>query len=172
VPRVKSAGGADKEENTVTLHIREATAREVKKLTDESTAVMAALYPDESNHLIDPVELASGKNLLLGAFVNGEAVGCVGVLRHSEEAAEIKRLFVLESYRGQGFAKALMRHAEHRALREGIAVLRLETGSLQPEPVALYESLGYKRRGPFGHYHEDPLSVFFEKILDPLTVVK
>jgi putative acetyltransferase len=39
----------------------------------------------------------------------------------------------------------------------------LETGYLQPEAIALYERLGYSRRGPFGLYTEDPNSVFMHK---------
>jgi putative acetyltransferase len=39
----------------------------------------------------------------------------------------------------------------------------LETGIRQPEALGLYERLGFVRRGPFGDYAEDPLSVFMEK---------
>jgi putative acetyltransferase len=43
----------------------------------------------------------------------------------------------------------------------------LETGIRQPEALGLYEQAGYKRRGPFGDYAEDPLSVFMQKRLTP-----
>lgn len=39
----------------------------------------------------------------------------------------------------------------------------LETGISQPEALGLYERSGYARRGPFGAYAEDPLSVFMHK---------
>jgi len=35
----------------------------------------------------------------------------------------------------------------------------------QPEALALYAAAGYERRGPFGAYRDDPLSVFMEKRL-------
>jgi putative acetyltransferase len=31
--------------------------------------------------------------------------------------------------------------------------------------LTLYERAGYQRRGPFGDYSEDPLSIFMEKKL-------
>ena len=39
----------------------------------------------------------------------------------------------------------------------------LETGPSQPEAIGLYERLGYRVRGPYGGYPDDPLSVFMEK---------
>lgn len=45
----------------------------------------------------------------------------------------------------------------------------LETGPYQPEALALYAAAGYERRGPFGAYRDDPLSVFMEKGLVTLV---
>ena len=42
-------------------------------------------------------------------------------------------------------------------------LLKLETGPYQPEALALYAAAGYERRGPFGEYTNDPLSVFMQK---------
>ena len=54
---------------------------------------------------------------------------------------------------------------EAHAVESGMSVVRLETGIYQPEAIGLYERMGYTRRGPFGDYAEDPLSVFMEKRL-------
>ena len=45
-------------------------------------------------------------------------------------------------------------------------MMRLETGTRQPEAIALYESSGYARVPCFPPYDDDPLSVCFAK---PLT---
>jgi putative acetyltransferase len=50
-------------------------------------------------------------------------------------------------------------------LQRGCRVLRLETGPYQPDAIGLYERCGFARRGPFGAYADDPLSVFMEKTL-------
>ena len=48
----------------------------------------------------------------------------------------------------------------------GDKVLKLETGPSQPEALRLYASCGYERRGPFGKYSDDPLSVFMQKRIE------
>jgi len=77
----------------------------------------------------------------------------------------LKRMYVSPQGRGQGVARKLMALLESRAIDLGCALLRLETGPYQPEALALYASAGYERRGPFGDYVNDPLSVFMQKPL-------
>jgi putative acetyltransferase len=67
--------------------------------------------------------------------------------------------------RGRGVGHALMDALETYATEQGVSILRLETGIYQPESLRLYESRGYVRIPPFGHYADDPLSVFMEKVL-------
>ena len=43
--------------------------------------------------------------------------------------------------------------------------MKLETGPYQPEALGLYARCGNERRGPFGAYADDPLSVFMQKNL-------
>ena len=82
-----------------------------------------------------------------------------------DDYAEVKRVYVPPRARGLGLARAMMARLEAEALAEGRGILRLETGIHQPEALGLYEALGYARRGPFGDYGPDPLSVFMEKPL-------
>jgi ribosomal protein S18 acetylase RimI-like enzyme len=78
---------------------------------------------------------------------------------------EVKRMYVAPAFRGRGIARALLRALEAAAGRLGVAVLRLETGTRQPEAIGLYEAAGYARIPAFGEYVGDPLSVCFEKRL-------
>jgi ribosomal protein S18 acetylase RimI-like enzyme len=59
-----------------------------------------------------------------------------------------------------------MARLEAEARRMGLHTLRLETGDDQPEALALYRRLGYRRIPNFGEYIGDPLSVCMEKTLD------
>ena len=135
-----------------------------------SDSYVAALYPAESNHLVSAKELSTAPNLLLGAFTEDSPttpIGCVGflVLRQEPGTAEIKRLFVESASRGLGVATRLMDFLEAEAATQGLVELRLETGIYQEESLGLYRGRGYATIPPFGHYTEDPMSVFMAKRL-------
>jgi len=131
-----------------------------------SEALMEALYPAESNHVVGPEAFTGDEALLIGAFVGEKPVGCVGWVMTSPGEAEVKRLFVDEHHRSAGLGRALMEALHNRARSAGIAILRLETGIHQVASLNLYTSLGYREIEPFGDYVPDPLSVFFEKRLE------
>ena len=146
------------------------TADDAGDLFASSDAYVAALYPAESNHLVSAEELSTAPNLLLGAFTEDSPsapIGCVGLLVAGQEpgTAEIKRLFVESASRGVGVAQALMDHLEAEAAERGLLELRLETGIYQEESLGLYRGRGYVTIPPFGHYTEDPMSVFMAKQL-------
>ncbi len=125
-------------------------------------AYCAALYPAESNHLMDIASLMQGDALFLVARdVDGAAVGCAALV-NKQEYGEVKRMFVDERKRGLGTGRKLLEHLVMFARMSGLSVLRLETGIHQPEAIGLYERLGFERRAPFGDYREDPLSLFME----------
>ncbi|WP_233008632.1 GNAT family N-acetyltransferase [Rheinheimera faecalis] len=132
-----------------------------------SDAYMASLYPAESNHMESPSALALPNVLFLGAYLDGELAGCGAVkLMHDDGSyGEIKRVYVLDTYRGRGLSKQLMQALEAHLIEQQIPLARLETGISQPEALGLYEKLGYQYRTPFGSYLLDPLSVFMEKRL-------
>lgn len=94
----------------------------------------------------------------------GAALGCVA-LCDCGDYAEIKRLYVPAEGRGRGTARALMAALEGAAFRSGKSHVRLETGEKLESAVALYEKLGYSRRGRFGSYEDHPSSLFMEKRL-------
>lgn len=80
-------------------------------------------------------------------------------------AAEIKRMYVVPEARGRGHARAVLAHLERTAAAAGAAVMVLETGDEQPEAIALYESSGYSRTEPFGHYRWSPKNRCFARPL-------
>ena len=147
--------------------IRQIQHNEAEHLLDSSTRYMENLYPAESNHLLELEELLQPGNHFLGAFIQERAVGCAALITKSSYA-EIKRLFVMESYRRAKIGLQLMQEIESLASRNHIRLLRLETGVSQPASTSLYESLDYQHIGPFGEYKADPLSIFMEKSLSPV----
>jgi putative acetyltransferase len=135
---------------------------EVRDMLARLDAYCAALYPAESNHLMDIVSLMQGDVLFLVARdVDGAAVGCAALVNR-QAYGEVKRMFVDERRRGLGTGRKLLEHLVMFARMSGLSVLRLETGIHQPEAIGLYERMGFERRAPFGDYREDPLSLFME----------
>lgn len=141
-------------------------AGDVQALLVAAEALSQSLYPPESIHMLDAGELDREDVLFLVAREsNGPALGCGAIVLQGRQAAELKRMFVAETARRRGVAARILTELETLAREHAITVLRLETGVLQPEAIALYERFGFQRRGPFGHYEEDPLSIFMEKAL-------
>jgi len=130
-------------------------------------AYRAAPYPPASLHLLPAAELAGPGAMFLGAFAGGRLVGCGRYVPRGGGCAELKRLSVRPEARGRGVAGRLLAALEARARRAGVRVLRLETGAAQPDSQRVCERAGFGRRGPFGGYPDDPLSVFMEKRLAP-----
>ena len=140
---------------------------DVKRLINEADALMLAMYPPESNHLDDIQELSGSNVCFAGAFVQQAlaGIGAVKIQNNDGAYGEIKRVYVDPSYRGQNIAVSLMRFLEQHLIDSGISLARLETGDKQIAAIGLYEKLGYRIRGPYGDYAQDPLSVFMEKRL-------
>jgi GNAT superfamily N-acetyltransferase len=75
----------------------------------------------------------------------------------AERPVEVKRMYVVPDARRGGLARLMLAHLEATARTAGADAVLLETGTRQPEAMALYESSGYERIEPFGHYraHRD-----------------
>ena len=138
----------------------------VRALIDALDAYQMPLYPPESHHGIDMAALLRPEVLFAVArSAQGQAVGCGALVLDGAGAGELKRMYLLPAWRGGGRADALLAFLEAQGRARGCRVARLETGIHQHEALAFYERAGYARRGPFGDYGPDPLSVFMEKRL-------
>lgn len=142
---------------------------DVVALIRQSDALMQALYPAESNHLVDIDALARPDVHVFVAREAGRALGCGAFVLGQGGQAELKRVFVDPAARGKGVARAILQALERAAAAAGVTLMQLETGIKQAEAIALYRRFGYVERGPFGAYRPDPLSLFMEKRLTPAT---
>ncbi len=115
------------------------------------------------------------RSVFLVARLNGEAVGCGGLRPWDDSVAEIKRMYVAPVGRRRGVARRMLAELERNARQLGYGRIRLETGVLQPEAQALYESVGFQRIPAFAPYVGNPSSVCFEKVISddsPAAVVQ
>ena len=112
--------------------------------------------------------------LFVIGYRDGRPVACGGWRAKERDAdglrdgdAELKRMYVVPEARGRGYARAVLRHLEETAVAAGRTRLVLETGTLQPEAIALYTSEGYAEIRKFGYYKDHEQSVCMGKELVP-----
>lgn len=137
----------------------------VGPLIDELQQEYVALYGTPDDTPVDPVEFAAPAGAFVVGRVEGEPFGCVGLRRHDDERVEVKRLFVRRPFRGRGLSRRLIEVSEREARRLGYPTIILETGTEQPEAMALYESSGYRPIPGFGYYRDSPKNRCYAKRL-------
>ena len=140
-------------------------------LVEEVQQEYVRRYGGRDESPIDPAEFRAPE----GAFFVGYAAGvpvATGAWRRSGVAAcgttataEIKRMYVVPAAQRRGFARRMLAHLETSAATAGYEALVLETGSLQPEAMALYASSGYEVIPGFGHYRDSPVNRCYAKRL-------
>lgn len=139
-------------------------APEVRALLAELDGYLNYLYPSISNPLMSISELRAPEVSFLVAREGEKLLGC-GALVQRQGYGEIKRMMVSPAARGKGLGSKILHAIEVQALAYDLQVLRLETGTQQPESIALYRRAGYSDIAPFGDYKPDPQSRFMEKRL-------
>ncbi|MEV5985804.1 GNAT family N-acetyltransferase [Streptomyces sp. NPDC052051] len=146
------------------------------KLNDEVQAEYDVRYGDGGDAtLLDPADFRPPNGLYLIAYdTDGTPVATGGWRSQDKNAegnldgdAELKRMFVVASMRGRGLARRILAALEEDAHAAGRIRMVLETGTKQPEAVALYTSTGYEPCEKFGYYRFHDESLCYAKHLRP-----
>lgn len=137
---------------------------EAVALLKQSHALMQALFPPEDNFYLDVADLVA-PHIHFFTAREGDTILGTGALAIKDSYGEVKSMFVAEPARGKGVADALLRQIEDQARKEGLPLLRLETGNVLHAAHRLYARHGFTECGPFGDYGAAKSSVFMEKRL-------
>jgi len=141
------------------------------RLIAEIQQVYRDRYGNEDVTPVDPAEFAAPLGYFVIGYADGAAVACGGWRAAGPDAelragdAEIKRMYVHAAHRGRGYARAVLAHLERTAAEAGQHRMVLETGTLQPEAMALYAREGYAPMPNFGAYRDSPHSRCYAKAL-------
>jgi putative acetyltransferase len=151
----------------VQIELAPTATDEVRALIGELESVLSAEYPPEQRHGFSVDAIFQPHVRFFLARRQGVAVGCGGVALFPDYA-EVKRMYVHHTARGQGVADALLARIEQEVRDSGLSVLRLETGVRQIAAMRLYVRTGFRECPAFGAYALKPpeaiaASVFFEK---------
>lgn len=104
-------------------------------------------------------------NHVVIAYDSGIPIACGALKEYDWPTGEIKRMFVLQNYRGRGIAAAVLRELEAWALELGFEELILETGKTQAAAARLYTRAGYKVIPNYGQYAGIEKSLCMKKII-------
>ena len=138
--------------------------RLIAALNSELTATFPE--PGATHFSLNEADVAPGEGAFLIAYVDAVAVGCGAVRRVDGATAELKRMYVDPSVRGQGIGRSLVEALEGEARSLGVIRVVLETGTRLARAIRMYESLGYARIPLFGEYLSSPdTSLCFGKCL-------
>lgn len=156
-------------------------------LQDGVRALIAALNdhlltitpPEYCSHMTVE-QMAAADTTVFIARDEGRAVACGALRRHAGGVGEVKRMYTVPSYQGQGIGGRILARIERLARDERLTRLVLETGHAHDAAWRVYERGGFTRCGPVLDYPDTGYSVFYEKhlagsltterlVLEPLT---
>ncbi len=136
-----------------------------RELTDQVQAEYVEIYGGPDDTPIDPADFATPTGTFLVGWAGDTPVAMGGLRAAGNGDIELKRMFVPVEHRGNGYAKAILSALEEAAGTLGYRRLILETGTKQPQAMALYEAAGYESIPGFGHYRDSPLNRCYAKRL-------
>jgi GNAT superfamily N-acetyltransferase len=148
------------------------THPDAARLVEEVQQEYVARYGGRDDTPLEPAYFDAPNGAFFVGYLDGVPVATGAwrrrtdvVVGGTDRTAEVKRMYVVPAARGCGLARAMLAHLEQTAREAGAKVMVLETGTGQPEAIALYESSGYERIPGFGFYRESPLARSFARRL-------
>ena len=149
------------------------THPDAQRLIEEVQEFYVSLYGGRDESPIEPGYFDPPLGSFFVGHLDGEAVATgawrmrpdVGAEFGWPRPAEIKRMYVVPAAQGRGLARVMLAHLESTAAAAGATHMILETGAPQTAAIGLYESSGYERVTPFGHYRWSETNRCFAKSL-------
>lgn len=147
--------------------VRHAVVRyqDAHALVEALDADLSVRYDGEGSSPVEGADFLPPYGIFLVASVDGGDVACGGLRLLKDGVGEVKRMYTSPSARGRGVARALLRALVEHARAVGLDEVWLETGTMQPEAIALYESEGFSPIAPYGYYKNEPLSRCYRLML-------
>ncbi len=107
---------------------------------------------------------ANIRNVIV-CYIDNQPAGCGAFKEYDGKKAEIKRMFVLPEFRGQGIGYNILKELEAGHQNSNYTACILETGKKQPEAIGLYQKAGYAVIRNFGQYENVENSVCMLKTI-------
>jgi ribosomal protein S18 acetylase RimI-like enzyme len=115
------------------------------RLASEFRAYIEAAIREELGRIEDYYLSRPRQGFWIAEEEERVVAGMVGLERHSDDTAELRRMAVAAAHRRRGIGRRLLRTAETFARAQAYATMVLSTSELQVPAMRLYESSGYRR---------------------------
>jgi GNAT superfamily N-acetyltransferase len=148
------------------MELRAVPYEQARPLVEALVAEMIARYGGGSPSPSDPQEFVPPYGVFMVVSDGGVDLACGGVRKLRDNIGELKRMYVVPGARRRGISRLLLKELVDQARTLGYAELWLETGTAQPEAIALYESEGFQLITPYGQYKDDPDSRCYRLVID------
>ena len=140
------------------------TAPDVVALIETHRAFALSITPAEHAYAMPPDAVAASGLVMVGAREQGVLLG-VGALREFDLiTGEVKSMHTAAVARGRGVGRLVLDDLLARCRSRDYRRVLLETGSMdEMAPArALYESVGFVRRPPYGEYTDNGINLCYE----------
>ena len=111
----------------------------------------------------DQYNVMSGIDTVVIAYVDQQPAGCGCFKKADTVTVELKRMYVDTAWRGKGIGALILKELERWACELRYQSIILETGTIQPDAIRLYEKHGYQVIPNFAPYIGNELSICFKK---------
>ncbi|MCX5065644.1 GNAT family N-acetyltransferase [Micromonospora lupini] len=134
---------------TITSMTTAAEAEAFRTLNEEWISHFFTIEESDRKTLNDPFAaiVEPGGDVLI-VRDGGEIIGCVALVRSSDDVFELSKMTVLPSARGRGLGRQLIEAAIERARQLGATTLFLGSNTKLADAVHLYETAGFQHVGP------------------------
>jgi putative acetyltransferase len=150
---------------TLTIAIETPLSDDVRALVAALNETALKLTPREFTHHLTVEQMAGPDMTVFVARDGGKAVAMGSLRRHPGGVGEVKRMYTMQEYQGQGIGGRILAEIESLARREGLSSLALETGNNFDAALHLYRKAGFESCGPLLDYPATPYTAFFQKSL-------
>jgi putative acetyltransferase len=150
---------------TLTIAMETPLSDDVRALVAALNETALKLTPREFTHHLTVEQMAGPDMTVFVAREDGKAVAMGSLRRHPGGVGEVKRMYTMLEYQGQGIGRRILAEIETLARREGLSSLALETGNNFDAALHLYRKAGFETCGPLLEYPATPYTAFFQKSL-------
>lgn len=136
------------------LKLRQANKEDEHRIMDLVKSVLSDYGLKTNSHqtdkdLSDLEHFYFNKNGWFAVIENeNEIIGSYGIFKIDGNTCELRKMYLLKNYQGQGLGKLMMEDAFNKARELGYSEIILETNRLLDKAIALYEKYGFVRYEP------------------------